>query len=45
LVLIPLLERVRGLTYLRLSAVGELLTFPAFPPLSDLRVKVALLGL
>jgi FSR family fosmidomycin resistance protein-like MFS transporter len=45
LVLIPLLERVRGLTYLRLSAVVELLTFPAFLLLSDLVLKVALLGL
>jgi len=44
-VLIPLLERVCGLTYLRLSAAVKLLTFSAFLLLSGLGVKVALLGL
>ncbi|MBN2386632.1 MAG: MFS transporter [Anaerolineales bacterium] len=43
--LIPLLERVKGLDYLRLSVVLELLLFPAFLVLPNLVVKVVLLGL
>jgi FSR family fosmidomycin resistance protein-like MFS transporter len=45
--IIPLLERVRGLSYLRLSAVLELLIFPAFLLAPDVWMKfvlVALLG-
>jgi MFS transporter, FSR family, fosmidomycin resistance protein len=43
--LIPLLERVRGLSYLRVSAVAELLLFPAFLLAPDLWMKFVLLGL
>jgi MFS transporter, FSR family, fosmidomycin resistance protein len=43
--LIPLLERVRGLDYLRLSVVLELLLFPAFLLVGNLAVKFILLGL
>ncbi len=43
--LIPLLERVRGLNYLRLSVLIELLLFPAFLLMRDLVVKFILLGL
>ena len=43
--LIPLLERVRGLDYLRLSVILELLLFPAFLLVSQLLVKFILLGL
>ena len=45
--LIPLLERVRGLTYLRFSVVAELVLFPTFllvPGLGPKLVIVALLG-
>jgi MFS transporter, FSR family, fosmidomycin resistance protein len=45
--IIPLLERVRGLSYLRISAVLELLLFPAFLLAPDVWMKfvlVALLG-
>jgi FSR family fosmidomycin resistance protein-like MFS transporter len=45
--IIPLLERVRGLSYLRLSAALELLLFPAFLLAPDIWMKfvlVALLG-
>ena len=48
LLLIPLLERVRGLTYLRFSALAELLLFATFllvPGLGPKLVVVALLGL
>ena len=48
LLLIPLLERVRGLRYLRLSAVVELVLFPAFllaPGFWARLALVALLGL
>ncbi|HEX8457647.1 MAG TPA: MFS transporter [Pyrinomonadaceae bacterium] len=45
LLLIPLLERVRGLRYLRLSAVVMLFLFPAFLLAPNLYVKLALLGL
>ena len=43
--LIPLLERVRGLDYLRLSVVLELLLFPAFLLAASPLVKFILLGL
>jgi FSR family fosmidomycin resistance protein-like MFS transporter len=43
--LIPLLEKVRGLDYLRLSVVIELLLFPAFLLVPDPLVKFVLLGL
>lgn len=43
--LIPLLERVRGLAYLRLSALLELLLFPAFLLAASLPLKLLLLGL
>ena len=45
LLLIPLLERVPGLRYLRFSAVAELVLFPAFLLAPGTSVKVALLGL
>jgi MFS transporter, FSR family, fosmidomycin resistance protein len=45
LLIIPLLERVRGLRYLRLSAIAELVLFAAFLLLRGLWPKVALLGL
>jgi MFS transporter, FSR family, fosmidomycin resistance protein len=43
--LIPLLERVHGLDYLRLSVVLELLLFPAFLLVPNLIIKFSLLGL
>ena len=43
--LIPLLERVRGLSYLRLSAALMLVLYPAFLLVPELWVKLALLGL
>ncbi|HEX9919163.1 MAG TPA: MFS transporter [Pyrinomonadaceae bacterium] len=43
--LIPLLERVRGLTYLRWSALAMLCLFPAFLVAPNLYAKLALLGL
>ena len=43
--LIPLLERVHGLDYLRLSVVVELLLFPAFLLVQNPAVKFTLLGL
>ena len=45
LLLIPLLERVRGLRYLRLSAAVELMLFPAFLLAPGFWAKLALLGL
>ena len=45
--LIPLLERVRGLTYLRFSVVAELILFPTFllvPGLGPKLAVVAMLG-
>ena len=47
-VLIPLLDRVRGLTYLRISALAEILLFTAFllvPGLGPKLAVIALLGL
>jgi FSR family fosmidomycin resistance protein-like MFS transporter len=43
--LIPLLERVKGLDYLRVSVLLELLLFPAFLLVPNLAVKFILLGL
>ncbi len=43
--LIPLLERVRGLDYLRLSVLVELLLFPAFLLIPNVWAKFVLLGL
>lgn len=45
ILLIPLLERVRGLTYLRLSAWINLLLFPAFLLAESLPLKLVLLAL
>jgi FSR family fosmidomycin resistance protein-like MFS transporter len=45
LLLIPLLERVRGLSYLRLSAMVELAVFPAFLLVPGFWGKLVLLGL
>ena len=43
--LIPLLEKVRGLDYLRVSVVLELVLFPAFLLLPGLPLKLVCLGL
>lgn len=43
--MIPLLERVRGLSYLRVSAAVQLLLFPAFLLVPDFWVKLVLIGL
>jgi FSR family fosmidomycin resistance protein-like MFS transporter len=43
--LIPLLERVRGLTYLRFSAALVLVLFPAFLLAEGMILKLAILGL
>jgi len=43
--LIPLLERVPGLAYLRVSVVLELILFPAFLLVEPLAIKFVLLGL
>jgi FSR family fosmidomycin resistance protein-like MFS transporter len=43
--LIPLLERVHGLSYLRLSVVAELFLFPAFLLFPNPWVKLVLAGL
>jgi FSR family fosmidomycin resistance protein-like MFS transporter len=45
LLLIPLLERVRGLRYLRMSAVVELVLFPAFLLVPGFWARLVLLGL
>ena len=45
LLLIPLLERVRGLSYLRWSAFAMLLLFPAFLLVPGVYAKLILLGL
>ena len=45
LFIIPLLERVRGLSYLRVSALLELLLFPAFLLVDNLALKMVILGL
>ncbi len=43
--LIPLLERVRGLDYLRVSVLLELILFPAFLLVQPVAAKFAILGL
>ena len=43
--LIPLLERVRGLTYLRFSAAAELFLYPAFLLVPGLWPKLVIVGL
>ncbi len=43
--LIPLLERVKGLDYLRISVLLELALFPAFLLVPDVTAKFVLLGL
>jgi FSR family fosmidomycin resistance protein-like MFS transporter len=43
--LIPLLERVRGLDYLRISAMVELVLFPAFLLVPGLAPKIVILAL
>jgi FSR family fosmidomycin resistance protein-like MFS transporter len=45
ILLIPLLGRVRGLAYLRLSAAVELMAFPVFLLVSSMWTKLLLLGL
>jgi FSR family fosmidomycin resistance protein-like MFS transporter len=45
LLLIPLLDRVQGLTYLRLSAAAELVLFPAFLLAPATWAKIVLLGM
>ena len=45
LVLIPLLERVRGLTYLRFSVVVVLLLYPAFLLAPSFEIKLVIAGL
>lgn len=42
--IIPLLERVRGLTYLRLSAVATLVLYVAFLATPDMTLKIVLLA-
>ena len=43
--LIPLLERVRGLDYLRVSAIIVLCLYPAFLVVPNTNVKLVILGL
>lgn len=43
--LLHLLERVSGLTYLRISVIAKLIIFPAFLLIPDLTFKLILLGL
>jgi len=43
--LIPLLEKIPGLTYLRVSVLFELILYPAFLLLPDLTAKLFILGL
>jgi MFS transporter, FSR family, fosmidomycin resistance protein len=43
--LIPLLEQVRGLTYLRISAMIELVLFPAFLLIPGILPKLVILGI
>jgi FSR family fosmidomycin resistance protein-like MFS transporter len=45
LCMIPLLERIPGLEYVRISVLMELALFPAFLLVDDFVVKLALLGL
>jgi MFS transporter, FSR family, fosmidomycin resistance protein len=43
--LIPLLERIKGLTYLRITTVIELTLFPVFLLVPDYTAKLVILGL
>jgi FSR family fosmidomycin resistance protein-like MFS transporter len=43
--LIPMLEKVRGLDYLRVSALLVLVTFPAFLLVTGITAKLTLVGL
>jgi MFS transporter, FSR family, fosmidomycin resistance protein len=43
--LIPLLERVRGLVYLRFSAITVLFLYPAFLLVPNINIKLFILGL
>lgn len=45
LIIIPVLERVRGLTYLRYSALGELFLYAAFLLVPGIVPKIVVLGL
>ena len=45
LLLIPLLERIRGLTYLRFSVVAVLALYPAFLIASSFEIKLIAVGL
>jgi FSR family fosmidomycin resistance protein-like MFS transporter len=45
LLIIPLLERVRGLSYLRVSALLILILYPAFLLVDNLTIKFVILGL
>jgi FSR family fosmidomycin resistance protein-like MFS transporter len=45
LLLLPLLERVRGISYLRVSAVLELILFAAFLLAQNIGFKLVILGL
>jgi FSR family fosmidomycin resistance protein-like MFS transporter len=45
IVLIPLLDKVRGLNYLRLSVIAELLLFPAFLLIPNPWMKLVMAGL
>lgn len=45
LLLIPLLKKVRGLDYLRISVIIELVLFPVFLLTPDIWLKMVLLGL
>lgn len=45
LFLIPLLERVRGLTYLRFSVIAVLTLYPAFLLVSSFEMKLIVVGL
>jgi MFS transporter, FSR family, fosmidomycin resistance protein len=45
LLIIPLLERVRGLVYLRVSALLELILFPVFLLVPSLPLKLLIVGL
>jgi FSR family fosmidomycin resistance protein-like MFS transporter len=45
LLLIPLLERVNGITYLRFSVVVQLVLYPAFLLVPGLQPKLIILGL
>ncbi|QPC82682.1 MFS transporter [Phototrophicus methaneseepsis] len=43
--LIPLLERIQGLAYLRISVVAELILYPAFLLVDDITLKLVILGI